>query len=1122
MSAFSCKTTDRWCLLLLIFIPLSLASKGGLVAKRDTTLDNVKAMYNRFISSSTGKAKYVTGSKNACSMDMPPSITNSPGMIPVAASKEDFQSSLGCGVCLKIHGSGKAAAPDLEGAPPVDGTLDGIVVDQDDSISQGDLALLPPQSGSGLWEITFKAVDCPTGQGPTGSIQFRFTGSNENYFKIQALNTKVPVAGIEAFERVKGKYFCLTRTPDNYFTSEGMGQVSFPLKVRLTSIRNEQLEATVNALKNDYIIPSDIQFSDSKVRGGSPEGIQCYGQGERAPSGESDDAFCVGKEDGIYADPNDETAFYMCEGEKGTKTFCPQGLKFNPIISACDVPEDVRYSENNVDSSEYLRPKLKGKARWTSLPGSKGLKVLSFTPPEGAQKSEKKISETLKPHKILSINIFHSSRPIQKGKGVDEGITATILKGSDAQARLTMAGTNTSRTATSGSMNALNSTVGLNALKSEGGKYVSIAAGDFNHLKNQSEAGSQMLSESQPKSQDRVTTEATSSSPENQPSAEAAKVFSINVYGLNPAEVSSMMSNHGEINHNKTMEPSNPQKDTAFNNQGNVSSIQTAVSDHKAFQQERQNKSLFSSKSFQDDTAAINDETSTPLKFKLKLRMDKSSPQPIFNCTLSECSQNDSETNDIKTGWEGTSQSHEVVPFPETPGNANSSLDQKGPKPTEEVHVTLSTFGSEPLHNGRKDEANVLQQEAVVKDRGHSETKYSSQNPVQPTNASMMAKTKQQENDNSKTTLSEESVQNNGDAAADEMRQQESKLGKESKTAKAQNNYGGNLTIYNGRQLEDTQVKIAGTSKVSAYNDSQTIFKEEPNKVAEFSQPQLRIVLQNPGKIRNLNSIIKSLIQRPLKSRSDGKKVLANTSSLIRKSLDGGKKANVKPTDMSSSVGVAQSILEANKEYLDDVAMQGMIYSDGDPETAENVNDIADTMRQSYRYLHAFPELPHWNYNSKQAEKRVPGHNTKTIQLDKKFQKGLQSNEDRGSSSSGKRQKNDTSSSHFFKTEKHVSSGSEEKVDPQTKDQRLVTTNSLGQQQATTELHQSYKGGILKSKIDEGLKSFCIGKESGTYASPSDQKNFLICSNGLAEERECPKSTFFNTKEKICDVPDHI
>lgn len=75
------------------------------------------------------------------------------------------------------------------------------------------------------------------------------------------------MAGIEAFERVKGKWFCLTRTSNNFFTSEGMGAVSFPLKVRLTSIMNEQLEASIDALKNDVVINSDIQFSDSAVRG---------------------------------------------------------------------------------------------------------------------------------------------------------------------------------------------------------------------------------------------------------------------------------------------------------------------------------------------------------------------------------------------------------------------------------------------------------------------------------------------------------------------------------------------------------------------------------------------------------------------------------------------------------------------------------------------------------------------------------------------------------------------------------------------------------------------------------------------------------------------------------------
>lgn len=30
---------------------------------------------------------------------------------------------------------------------------------------------------------------------------------------------------------------------------------------------NEQLEATIDALKNDFVINSDVQFSDTEVRG---------------------------------------------------------------------------------------------------------------------------------------------------------------------------------------------------------------------------------------------------------------------------------------------------------------------------------------------------------------------------------------------------------------------------------------------------------------------------------------------------------------------------------------------------------------------------------------------------------------------------------------------------------------------------------------------------------------------------------------------------------------------------------------------------------------------------------------------------------------------------------------
>lgn len=75
-------------------------------------------------------------------MDLPPSITKKPGIVHVAASKHDFQGSLGCGVCLNIVGSGKPVAADLDGSPPVEGSLKGIIVDQDESLNQGADSLL--------------------------------------------------------------------------------------------------------------------------------------------------------------------------------------------------------------------------------------------------------------------------------------------------------------------------------------------------------------------------------------------------------------------------------------------------------------------------------------------------------------------------------------------------------------------------------------------------------------------------------------------------------------------------------------------------------------------------------------------------------------------------------------------------------------------------------------------------------------------------------------------------------------------------------------------------------------------------------------------------------------------
>ncbi|PFX14742.1 hypothetical protein AWC38_SpisGene21074 [Stylophora pistillata] len=66
----------------------------------------------------------------------------------------------------------------------------------------------------------------------------------------------------------------------------------------------------------------------------------------------------------------------------------------------------------------------------------------------------------------------------------------------------------------------------------------------------------------------------------------------------------------------------------------------------------------------------------------------------------------------------------------------------------------------------------------------------------------------------------------------------------------------------------------------------------------------------------------------------------------------------------------------------------------------------------------------------------------------------------------------------------------------------------------------AYRGGMRKPKVDSRLKSFCIGKSSGIYTNPFEQKSFIVCSNGVSEERECPGPLLFNPKEKMCDIPD--
>lgn len=60
------------------------------------------------------------------------------------------------------------------------------------------------------------------------------------------------------------KWVCMKRTQDNYFNIDGLGEIKFPKKFRVTSISGEQLVATLPGIKNEENIPTDIQYSGFK------------------------------------------------------------------------------------------------------------------------------------------------------------------------------------------------------------------------------------------------------------------------------------------------------------------------------------------------------------------------------------------------------------------------------------------------------------------------------------------------------------------------------------------------------------------------------------------------------------------------------------------------------------------------------------------------------------------------------------------------------------------------------------------------------------------------------------------------------------------------------------------
>ena len=784
-----------------------------------------------------------------------------------------------------------------------------------------------------------------------------------------------------------------------------------------------------------------------------------------------DEGFCVSKEDGIYADPEDETAFYVCEGEKPTKKFCPTGLKFNPVISGCDIPEDVKYVGNEGDLSATSNSKED--SRWTSLPGNEVLKVLSVG---GRQEPQKDNSNTdlklLPPHRLFSIHIFNGahSQPINKlheGR-LNNAVEIVTPVGSipkenyrkpadvaisvherlrNNQSKKISENPSIYMAKQTESANSNNLSQGTDRLEDNhrgeskfNSQDSSSPAAELNPKIPLRPSSHSFLS-THPKSSDNRKLQAdqdvgNTNSLEGHLGQLPHKVFAINIYGSHPQSTSNenqmLTSDQNRLSGVKEFELADQYRDTGSSNNGHrvlagalgfenghVDALGTPeLKPVGNYQHEHQSYADHGTKTAEENVLSTNDSTATtPLHFKLKINMDNSGKQPVINCTLSECSENDFAIEDYKIAGKG-SESHPT-------GSTNESSEGKQKlvhhqdnhgsqiiKEGSDFKVTLTTDTSKPVaqpqgiqelpvapklltrpsitsshtqknnppqqvemkgdnisehveSNKETQMASNLQEKLSYDNRDESNMR--SQDNRETTKGDKVVQSGERENELNATNLQkslagESSVSNSLVVAEHNAR----KFENGNQITSNENNFhaeGGhdeqNENLFNTKLKIGTQGNSLTNQLVNNHIKNEFYEQGQLNSqdfVQIQNHPQLKIILKNPGKIINnlkrrsdakghIVQILKSLIDRPLKLGSKNKEVASMLSTLVNKQFQGQKREET-PQDDSEAIkdsgSIAQSILEANKEYLDAIAMQGMVFSDGDPET-ENMTNAVDS-----------------------------------------------------------------------------------------------------------------------------------------------------------------------------------
>lgn len=137
------------------------------------------------------------------------------GMRTIAMNADQYDFSKVCGMCVRVHGSGKVCPNGVDpgdnscglGHDPVSGTFEAVVTDELWERGYGDIDM--GMHGDGHWPVSWEPIPCPWDPKPAIALH---AGSSSHYIKAQMRYLDSPMESME----LNGKQ-STWRFHDNFF-----------------------------------------------------------------------------------------------------------------------------------------------------------------------------------------------------------------------------------------------------------------------------------------------------------------------------------------------------------------------------------------------------------------------------------------------------------------------------------------------------------------------------------------------------------------------------------------------------------------------------------------------------------------------------------------------------------------------------------------------------------------------------------------------------------------------------------------------------------------------------------------------------------------------------------------